>query len=229
MADAVKLVYALWGSGLDTALQSTQLHVLLRAAGATRLQINVDDADVEAAMLRITAFDSPVSAVVSVWTADGSKEVVDSISDLLAAISQRSAGWEVEETVRLVPPSVENGVRTTALAQIAFLRIPAELDPADWLEIWQGQHTSVAIDTQDTFGYVQNRVLRTVHGTERVDAVVEELFHMAALTDVHAFYGSGGDDAELQRRMTLMVESVMRFGAHTNLDSVPTSRYCYAF
>ena len=226
MADAVKLVYALWGAGLDTALQSRQLHVLLRAAGVNRLQINVDDADVEVAMLRITTFDSPVSAVVSVWT--DAEVDPGPISDLLAAISQRSAGWEVEETVRLDPPSVENGVRTTALAQIGFLRIPAGLDPADWLEIWQGQHTSVAIETQDTFGYVQNRVLRTVHGTERVDAVVEELFHMAAMTDVHAFYGSGGDDAELQRRMTLMVESVMRFGAHTNLDSVPTSRYCYA-
>lgn len=226
MADGVKLIYALWGSGLDTALHSTQLHVLLQAAGVNRLQINVDDADVEAAMLRITTFDNPVPAVVSVWTDAGVDP--DPISDLLAAISQRSAGWEVEETVRLEPPVVENGVRTTALAQLGFLRIPADLDPADWLQIWQGQHTSVAIDTQDTFGYVQNRVLRTVHGTERVDAVVEELFHMAAMTDVHAFYGSGGDDAELQRRMTLMVESVMRFGAHTNLDSVPTSRYCYA-
>lgn len=222
----MKLIYALWGSGFDTALQSTQLHVLLQAAGVRRLQINVDDADVEAAMLRITTFDNPVPAVVSVWTdADVDPEP---ISDLLAAISQRSAGWEVEETVRLDPPAVENGVRTTALAQIGFLRIPADLDPADWLQIWQGQHTSVAIDTQDTFGYVQNRVLRTVHGSERVDAVVEELFHMAAMTDVHAFYGSGGDDAELQRRMTLMIESVTRFGAHTNLDSVPTSRYCYA-
>ncbi|WP_020102490.1 hypothetical protein [Mycobacterium sp. 360MFTsu5.1] len=226
MADAVKLIYALWGSGLDTALHSTQLHVLLQAAGVNRLQINVDDADVEAAMLRITTFDNPVPAVVSVWTDAGVDP--DPISDLLAAISQRSAGWEVEETVRLEPPVVENGVRTTALAQLGFLRIPADLDPADWLQIWQGQHTSVAIDTQDTFGYVQNRVLRTVHGSERVDAVVEELFHMAAMTDVHAFYGSGGDDEELQRRMTLMVESVMRFGAHTNLDSVPTSRYCYA-
>lgn len=226
MADAVKLIYALWGAGLDTALHSTQLHVLLQAAGVNRLQINVDDADVEAAMLRITTFDNPVPAVVSVWTDAGVDP--DPISDLLAAISQRSAGWEVEETVRLEPPVVENGVRTTALAQLGFLRIPADLDPADWLQIWQGQHTSVAIDTQDTFGYVQNRVLRTVHGSERVDAVVEELFHMAAMTDVHAFYGSGGDDEELQRRMTLMVESVMRFGAHTNLDSVPTSRYCYA-
>ncbi|OKH79862.1 hypothetical protein EB75_22560 [Mycobacterium sp. ST-F2] len=226
MADTVKLIYALWGSGLDTALQSAQLHTMLRAAGVTRVQVNVDDADVAEAMLRITTFDSPVSAVVSVWTEPGTDP--EPISDLLAAISQRSAGWEVEETVRLVPPVVENGVRTTALAQIGFLRIPADLDPADWLQIWQGQHTSVAIDTQDTFGYVQNRVLRTVHGTDRVDAIVEELFHMAAMTDVHAFYGSGGDDAELQRRMTLMIESVMRFGAHTNLDSVPTSRYCYA-
>ncbi|MUL77204.1 hypothetical protein [Mycolicibacterium sp. CBMA 226] len=221
----MKLIYALWGSGLDTALQSTQLHTLLRAAGVIRLQVNVDDADVAEAMLRITTFGSPVSAVVSVWTDPGADP--EPISDLLAAITQRSAGWEVEETVRLTPPVEENGVRTTALAQIGFLRIPADLDPADWLQIWQGQHTSVAIDTQDTFGYVQNRVLRTVHGDERVDAVVEELFHMAAMTDVHAFYGSGGDDAELQRRMTLMVESVMRFGAHTNLDSVPTSRYCY--
>lgn len=222
----MKLIYALWGSGLDTALQSTQLHVLLQAAGVSRLQINVDDADVEAAMLRITTFDNPVPAVVSVWT-DAAVDP-EPISDLLAAISQRSAGWEVEETVRLEPPAMENGVRTTALAQIGFLRIPADLDPVEWLRIWQGQHTSVAIDTQDTFGYVQNRVLRTVHGSERVDAVVEELFHMAAMTDVHAFYGSGGDDAELQRRMTLMIESVTRFGAHTNLDSVPTSRYCYS-
>ncbi|GCB01306.1 hypothetical protein [Mycolicibacterium sp. NCC-Tsukiji] len=226
MADVVKLIYALWGTGLDTALKAPELHEQLRAAGATRLQVNVDDADVAAAMLRITTFDSPVPAVVSVWTAADTDP--DAISAVLAGVAERSAGWEVEETVRLEPPVVENGVRTTALAQIGFLRIPADLDPADWLQIWQGQHTSVAIDTQDTFGYVQNRVLRTVHGTERVDAVVEELFHMAAMTDVHAFYGSGGDDAELQRRMTLMVESVMRFGAHTNLDSVPTSRYCYA-
>ncbi|MUL64635.1 hypothetical protein BOO86_09195 [Mycobacterium sp. CBMA 234] len=222
----MKLIYALWGSGLDTALRSTQLHTLLRAAGVSRLQINVDDSDVEEAMLRITTFDKPVPAVVSVWT--DTDVDPEPISDLLAAISQRTAGWEVDETVRLVPPAVENGVRTTALAQIGFLRIPADLDPDQWLQIWQGQHTSVAIETQDTFGYVQNRVLRTVHGTDQVDAVVEELFPMAAMTDMHAFYGSCGDDAELQRRITLMVESVTRFGAHTNLDSVPTSRYCFA-
>jgi len=84
-----------------------------------------------------------------------------------------------------------------------------------------------ANETQATFGYLQNRVLRPVHGTEQVDALVEELFPMEAMTDVHAFYGSGGDDAELQRRLTLMIESVTRFGAHENLDILPTSRYVY--
>jgi hypothetical protein len=48
---------------------------------------------------------------------------------------------------------------------------------------------------------------------------------MAARTDIHAFYGSGGDDAELTRRMTRMLESVARFGAAENIDVVPTSRY----
>ena len=50
---------------------------------------------------------------------------------------------------------------------------------------------------------------------------------MEAMTNVHAFYGSGGDDAELQRRLTVMIESVTRFGAHENLDILPTSRYVY--
>lgn len=77
-----------------------------------------------------------------------------------------------------------------------------------------------------TFGYVQNIVQRALTGdTPRVDAIVEELFPMAAVTDIHAFYGSDGDQAELERRMTLMLNSVSRFGADRHLDVVPTSRY----
>jgi hypothetical protein len=219
----VKLMYALWGSGLDSALCAQEPREALRAAGATRLQVNVDDADVAPAKLRITTFDAAVRAVVSVWT-EGD---LAGISDPLAALAERIAGWEVDERVPLVPPPTADGVRCPALAQISFLRIPAELDASEWLHRWQGLHTSVAMQTQATFGYVQNRVVRPVIGGDQVDALVEELFPMAALTDMHAFYGSGGDDAELRRRLALMIESVTRFGAHTNLDSVPTSRYVY--
>ncbi|HEY3906523.1 MAG TPA: hypothetical protein VGM14_21615 [Streptosporangiaceae bacterium] len=219
----MKLMYALWGAALDSALRAPELRDALRAAGATRLQVNVDDADVAPAKLRITTFDPPVAAIVSIWTeSDPAK-----FSEILAVAAERSAGWEVEERTPLVPPPTPDGERCPAMSQLGFLRIPRHLTPDEWLHNWQGLHTTVAIETQATFGYTQNRVLRAVHGTEHVDALVEELFPMEAMTDVHAFYGSGGDDTELQRRLTLMIESVTRFGAHENLDILPTSRYVY--
>jgi len=219
----VKVVFALWGSGLEPALLDNGLRAALRAAGASRLQVNVDDAEVASAKLRISTFDAPVRAVVSVWTDKDPAPV----SGLLAGIAELSAGWEVEERVQLAPPETADGVRCPALAQVVFLRIPADLGEEEWRHRWQGLHTSVAIETQATFGYVQNRVLRAVAGDHRVDAVVEELFPMAAMTDAHAFYGSGGDDGELRRRMSRMIDSVTSFGAHQNLDVVPTSRYVY--
>ena len=146
---------------------------------------------------------------------------------LLSDISETCAGWEVDERTPLVPPPTGQGERTPGLAQIAFLRIPSDLNEAEWRHRWQDLHTTVAIETQSTFGYTQNRVLRPILGDERVDAIVEELFPMAAMTSLHAFYGSGGDDAELQRRLDRMMKSVTSFGADRDLDAVPTSRYVF--
>jgi hypothetical protein len=219
----MKFIYALWGQSLESTLLAPSLREALRTGGATRLHVNIDDADVAAAKLRITSFDSPVSAVVTVWV---DHEPAD-VSGLLTDISERCAGWEVAERTPLVPPSPERGERTPGLAQIAFLRIPAELDEAEWRHRWQDLHTSVAIETQATFGYTQNRVVRPILGDERVDAIVEELFPMDAMTSMHAFYGSGGDDAELQRRLDRMMKSVSSFGADRDLDAVPTSRYVF--
>src|SRR3954447_7412154 len=219
----MKVIYALWGQSLDSKLLAPSLHDALRAASATRLHVNIDDADVAPAKLRITSFGEPVSAVVTVWVDHEPAEV----SRLLTDISERCAGWEVEERKPLVPPPTEDGERTPGLAQIAFLRIPADLDEAEWRHRWQDVHTTVAVETQSTFGYTQNRVLRPILGDERVDAIVEELFPMTAMTSLHAFYGSGGDDAELQRRLDRMMKSVTSFGADRDLDSVPTSRYVF--
>jgi hypothetical protein len=98
----------------------------------------------------------------------------------------------------------------------------------DWRAHWQGSHTQIAIDTQATFGYVQNRVVRPLtQDTPHVDAVVEELFPTEAMHDIHAYYGSGGDQAELDRRMTLLMESVSTMGADQDLDLVATSRYVF--
>ncbi|GAB2702138.1 hypothetical protein GCM10027089_25270 [Nocardia thraciensis] len=118
-------------------------------------------------------------------------------------------------------------MRCDALANIALLRIPPSIERADWLRHWRDTHTAVAIETQATFGYVQNTVVAAITPGRRVDAVVEELLPMTAMTDQHAFWGSGGDDAELRRRAGRMLDSVNAFGAGQDLDVIPTSRYHY--
>jgi len=220
-----KLIFALHADGLADVLRGPDLRDRLRAARAHRLQVNVDDADVADAPLRFGP-GTPITAVVSVWTSGAEEDVVTVLRD----VDPTADGWRVEERRPIEPPVVADGVRADALANLAFLRRPAAMSPEDWLEDWLERHTSVAIDTQGTFGYVQNPVAARVTGAVADDAaevagIVEELFPMAAMTDTHAFYGSGGDDAELERRFTTLMESVSRFGADHGLDLVPTSRY----
>ncbi|MFE6858113.1 hypothetical protein [Nocardia sp. NPDC057668] len=219
----MKLMYALWGSGLDERLHAAELRHRLTDLGASELQVNVRDGDVAAAQVRHSTYESPIDAIVSVRTRAGHEAVTAALSSVADEVN----GWIVDERTPIVPPRAENGARADALANFALLRIPAELTREEWLHIWHDRHTTVAIETQDTFGYVQNTVTEPVTPGNRVDALVEELFPMTAMTSAHAFYGTGGDDAELQRRVTRMMESVVSFGAHLNLDLVPTSRYVY--
>ncbi|MEV6097432.1 hypothetical protein [Nocardia sp. NPDC051981] len=219
----MKLMYVLWGAGLGERLRGEELRKELAGVGVTAYQVNVRDADVEAAQVKHTTYDAPIDAVVSVWT-EGAHAAV---TDVLRTVADDVNGWVVDERRPIEPPVVEDGVRTDALANIAILRIPEDLTREEWLHRWHVLHTPVAIETQDTFGYVQNTVTEAITDGKQVDALVEELFPMAAMTSAHAFYGSGGDDAELQRRVTAMMESVVRFGAHLNLDLVPTSRYVF--
>ena len=212
-------MYALW-SGSD--LLGDDLRSALLDAGAQRYVVEVDDEQVADAQLRLTTYDDPVHAVLSVWT-EGDP---GSVTEALLPRAGTLAGWVVEERRPLPPPEVADGVRVDALVNVALLRIPAGMSRETWRERWLDDHTPVAIETQATFGYVQNVVVEPLlPGQGRVDAIVEEFFAMAAATDVHAFYGSGGDEQELARRMSRMLESVGRFGAGENIDVVPTSRY----
>lgn len=215
-------MFLLWGGDLASALHDTGLHADLARAGAQRLQVNVDD-DAVAAAMRIPHFEEPVRAVVSTWDADAAR-----VAAVLGGVGTVH-GYAVEERRRLDPPESWDGSRADALSNVAILRRPAELDRAEWIRRWMVEHTPIAIRTQATFGYVQNIVTGSATpDAPVVDALVEELFPSAGITDMHAFYGSGGDDAELGRRLTELMASVARIGADRDLDLVPTSRYLYA-
>ncbi|CAN5567343.1 EthD domain-containing protein [soil metagenome] len=218
-------MFILWGEDLAATLRAVPLHEALAALGVERLQVNVDDEPVARAM-RLASSKPAIGAVVSVWGKASPAAVVE----VLRGAAERLTGWEVEERRPIAPPETWDGARVDALANVAVLRRPAELGVEEWKHRWLVDHTPVAIATQGTFGYLQNVVVGPVTGPEAelpVAALVEELFPMAGIEDIHAFYGSGGSDAELNDRITRLMASVARFGADRDLDLVPTSRYLY--
>ena len=207
--------------------QRTSVAEAILALGVAGLSVNVRDAAVNHSMMTLTTLDPPAVAVVSMWTQQCYGDQIAEALRLLAADCDRLAAYLVTESNPL-PAPLQLGERTTGLANIALLRRPAELDYASWLQRWQHDHTPVAIETQSTFGYTQNAVVRALTpDAPRLAGIVEELFPIEAVTDLQAFFGAA-DDADLQRRLARMVSSTSAFGANENIDTVPTSRYVLA-
>ncbi len=197
----------------------------LLALDAPGLAINVRDAAVGDSLMTLTTLDPPVVGFVSIWTQQSYGPHVLGALDRLAGECHRVDAYLVTESVPLPPPPTSTGARTPGFANVALLRRPEDLDEESWLARWHVDHTPVAIATQSTFGYTQNAVVRPLTcGAPTIDAIVEELFPIEATRDLHAFFGAADDD-DLHDRMTRMVSSTSAFGAHRNVDTVPTSRY----
>ena len=192
--------------------------------GVPGLAVNVRDGAVRHSLMTLTTLDPPVAAVVSLWTQQCYGDQVAAALTLLQMETDDLAAYLVTESVPMLAPLEING-RTPGLANIALLRRPAGLDQESWLTRWQHDHTPVAMQTQATFGYTQNVVVRALTpGAPAVAGIVEELFPAEAITDLKAFFGAA-DDNDLQNRVSRMVASISAFGANENIDTVPTSRY----
>jgi EthD domain len=195
--------------------------------GVPGLALNVRDNVVRDSLMTLTTLEPPVVGFVSVWT---QQSYGDQMAGVLARLREEAddvAAYLVTESVPLVAPDTIPGQRTAGLANVALLRRPENLDEATWLARWHIDHTPVAIETQSTFGYTQNAVVRALTpSAPTISAIVEELFPEAAISDLHAFFGAADDD-DLRNRMDRMVASTAAFGANRDVDTVPTSRYVY--
>ncbi len=195
--------------------------------GVSGLAVNVRDDAVRHSLMTLTTLDPPVAAVVSVWTQQCYGDQMTAALRLLAGECQQLSAYLVTESVPMAGPATKSGVRTTGLANIALLRRPADMDLETWLTRWQRDHTPVAIETQSTFGYTQNWVVRALTPDALgIAGIVEELFPAEAITDLKAFFGAA-DDNDLQNRLGRMIASTTAFGANQNIDTVPTSRYVF--
>lgn len=193
--------------------------------GMPGLAVNVRDDAVRRSLMTLTTLDPPVVGFVTLWTQQSYGDQVRSALTRLDKECDDMAAYLVTESVPLPPPDTAPGERSAGLANVALLRRPGELDEATWRQRWHIDHTPVAIATQSTFGYTQNAVVRPLTaGAPVIDAIVEELFPLEAISDLHAFFGAADDD-DLRDRMERMVASTAAFGANRDVDTVPTSRY----
>lgn len=191
------------------------------------LGLNVRDSDVRGSVMALRTLDPPAQGFVSMWTQQHYGDEMGKALEILAAEADESAAYLVTESAPLPPPSSQPGHRVPGLANVALLRRPTDLDEATWRTRWLCDHTPVAIATQATFGYVQNCVVRPItQHAPPLAAIVEELFPIGAVKSLHEFFGAA-DDSDLQNRMSRMVASVSSFGAHAEIDAVPTSRYVF--
>ena len=114
------------------------------------------------------------------------------------------------------------------MCHVVFLTHPPRLSYDHWLDIWHNSHTQIAIDTQSTFGYRQNVIVRPLtYGAPPFDAIIEENFPAAAMESEQVFYEAEGDDEKYQKNAKAMMDSVMRFIDFDKIDIIPTSEYLF--
>lgn len=228
-----KVIYLLWRpAALDAEGWSAQLRRslpdALRNAGTRSARLNLDDAAVASAQnLRQKLLPEQPGALLQVWLDSANAPLRAPVDAVVAANSARHASYLVTESQPMhnTQHPARAGSRTEGFSQIALLRKPQRLTHEQWFAHWQTVQTPVAIETQDTFEYVQNVVVRALSAdAPAIDGIVEECFPTDAMTDPQAFFDARGDQEKFQRNLQTMMDSVNRF-LDLPIDCIPTSQY----
>ncbi len=227
-----KLVYVVWRreasepAGFRAAICG-EVAKGLTQAGARRIGASlVDDAVQEKLPQRLTRLDPPPDGIVSFWL-DNSDDRAPCEATLQAATT-RLAGYLVVESVPLVNTTrtAPIGERTPGINMVALLERPERLGWDEWIRIWHENHKTVALETQCTFRYVRNVVVRRLtEGAPAWAGIVEEGFPSEAVGDPMVWYDAGGDPARLNANVERMVESCKAFLDLDRVESHPTSEY----
>ena len=227
-----KLIYPLWkhehqnGDQLRDALLAGLRRHLDEDKNTVAARLAVADSAVAAAERRVIANRKNLpDGMLSLWVHQSEARVA--LEQQLDPLVGRFTGYLVTESEPL--PNTRHralpGERVYGMNQVVFLQCPPRLSEAEWLHRWQEEHTQVAIDTQATFGYRQNVIVRPLClEASPVSAVVEENFPPEAMVSDHAFYGAD-DDPTLAANMDAMIKSCARFIDFDKIDVIPMSEY----
>jgi hypothetical protein len=176
--------------------------------------------------MRITRMPEPPVGTVSIWLDTALDR--DPVHRLLETACQRLAGYLVLESVPLVNTThvAPLGQRTPGITTVAFLEKPEAMTYESWIDQWQGHHTQVAIETQSTFLYIQNLIVRAVtREAPPWSAIVEEGFPEEAPMDPAVFFAAGSSRERLEENRRRLLESCGKFIDFARLESHPMSSY----
>jgi hypothetical protein len=235
-----KLAYVLWKRGDEAdevfkrrLLEETAPRLLALPAAPLRLRISVADDDVAAGKrLRLGRMDPPKAAFVSFWMEQAQER--GGVERVLSGTCGRFAGYLVVESRPLVNRTARAGARTPGFALVSCIEPKDGLAYDEFLRLWHEQQRACAIETQATFGYVRNEIVRALTPDApglpplpRWAAIVEENFPLAALSDPAAFYDAVGDPAKLKRNLARMLDTCQGFLAQERVESHPMSEYVF--
>jgi hypothetical protein len=187
----------------------------IRTSGALEISVFGSDSDV-AAGSPVCNSDPPIRAMISFWLLDAADRgpAEAALGDVVGG---RIAGYLVVES-RPMAHERPTGRRTKGMKQISCITKRPELSQEEFIRIWHDDHRKVAIETQSTFGYVRNEIVRalTSDAPEQWSAIVEESFPIEALDDPMVFFDAKTPE-QYNANLNRMVESCNRF---LSLDSI---------
>ncbi len=229
-----KIIYLAWRKPESDAevfaeQLCNELAPRLQKAGVRGLRLNIADAAVKPAIgLRQACLKPPPDALIQVWLDSAIAHFRKPVDTAVAGACTHHAAYLVTESQPLRnlkhPPAP--GKRTEGFAQVALLRRPEKLAHEAWLDVWHNSHTNLAIETQSTFEYIQNVVVRPLTAdAPPLDAIVEECFPLGAMTDYKVFFDAPADEAKFKQNLQRMMQSVARFIEPGQIDVIPTSQY----
>jgi hypothetical protein len=227
-----KLCYVVWkrtdqsGAAFRDALLRDAVPAL-RAAGASKITVLVaDEHDETLQKARITREGEPIGGLVALWL-----DCVDAhprIEAILRPHVAKLAGYLVTESVVL--PNTTHvaaaGERTPGVTLLALLEKPERLGFDEWIAIWHGQHSPLALEVQCTYLYVRNVVVRPLTpDAPPWRGIVEEGFPSEAVTNPMLWYKAEGDPKKMQENLRRMIASVRAFLDIERVESHPLTEY----
>lgn len=227
-----KLVYVVWRRPEATpqAFQETvcgEVAGRLAQAGAVGVGASLVDAGVQDKLgQRLTRLDPPPDGIVSFWLENADDR--GPCEAALAEVTARLAGYLVVESVPLVDRThrPRPGEPTPGVNMVALLERPERLPWDEWIRIWHEDHKAVALETQRTFRYVRNVVVRPLtEGAPPWAGIVEEGFPAEAIGNPAVWYDAEDDPEKLEAHIARMVASCQAFLDLDRVESHPTREY----